>query len=48
MIEVIKQDRFEGEILDTTIKINTMVTVEGMMFEEFQEKLTELISQYRI
>ena len=48
MIEIIKQDRIEGEVLDTEIKVDFTITVTGSELAEFKQKLQQLVDEYRI
>jgi hypothetical protein len=48
MIEIVKQDIIDGEILDTQVKIEYEITVAGEHFEQFKYELEELISRFRI
>jgi hypothetical protein len=48
MIKLIKQDIIDGEILDTTIKIDIEITISGQEYENFKKELNEVINKYHI
>ncbi len=48
MIKIINQDRYDGEILDTTLEVNFAITIVGSELTEFKQQLKELIDKYRI
>ena len=48
MIEIIKQDRYNGEILDTQIKVKFKIAITGKEYQQFKKELEELISKYSI
>jgi hypothetical protein len=49
-IVVYESDRYNGEYLDTKVRINdeTICVIEGNKISEFNEKLEEIINTYRI
>lgn len=48
MIEIVKQDTSNGEVLDTTVKVSFTIVVAGKDWGEFKEKLDNLIAEYHI
>ena len=48
MIAIIKQDKIDGELLDTTIEVNFTITVAGEELKLFEQQLNEFIDRYRI
>jgi len=48
MIEIVKQDTFNGEVSDTTIKVDFIIVVAGRDLDEFKKKLENLIAEYHI
>ena len=48
MIKIVKQDRFDGEVLDTTIEVSFTIVVAGKDLGDFKRKLDELIAEYHI
>ena len=47
-IKVLKVDRFEGQVLDTTIELRGNFTIEGEKYDHFRDDLKKLINKYRI
>jgi len=48
MIEIVKQDWVNGEVLDTTVNVSFTIVVAGKDFDEFKEELENLIAEYYI
>lgn len=48
MIEIIKQDQYNGEILDTQIKVEFEIAITGKEYQQFKKELEELKSKYSI
>lgn len=48
MTEIVRQDTFNGEALDTTIEVSFTIVVAGKDLDEFKRKLDGLIAEYHI